>query len=234
MRTGSVADHALRCARAASLAQTALFIAVALARCGAGFAATGLLLALTPLVFFIGSVLNPSGIELAASLAFLAGLPRFARDPGAFRIGVLGVCAGGGYAVNAAMTERRISAVGVVSPINRPGPPRGRWLPRRRAEAAGGGRAPAHGRVAVRRADDPAMDSQREAQDDGVTSTDVLEAVDYFRTPRGGHPHADNQLRVISTASVVAFDAFHLVEQLLTQPLQVVIGNHVTERHPLG
>ena len=146
------------------------------------------------------------------------------------RIGVLGVCAGGGYAVNAAMTERRISAVGVVSPIN---------IGRARRD---GGGSPAgvlrllqeigRLRTAEARSGEPTIrqwipDSPQAAVQAGVSDMDVLEAVDYFRTPRGQHPNSTNQLRFISTASVIAFDAFALVEQLLTQPLQVIIGDRV-------
>ncbi len=141
------------------------------------------------------------------------------------RIGVLGICAGGGYAVNAAMTEHRIAAVGVVSPIN---------IGRARREGAGGhehlvqlleeiGRQ----RTLEARTGKADLRPWTPAGPAGITDTDLLEAIDYYRTPRGQHPHADNHLRFTSVASVIAFDAFHLLEDLLTQPLHVVIGDRV-------
>ncbi len=80
--TQSTAGDALWSARAASLVQTLLFIAFAIALIGPGAALLGLLLAMPPEVLFIGSVLNPSGVEISASVAFLAGLLRLCRQPG--------------------------------------------------------------------------------------------------------------------------------------------------------
>ncbi len=68
--------------RAASLLPVLLFIALALivARPGARWGTVGLLAAITPTVLFVGSVLNPSGLELAANLAFVTALLRLRRD----------------------------------------------------------------------------------------------------------------------------------------------------------
>ncbi|HWC84359.1 MAG TPA: alpha/beta hydrolase [Pseudonocardiaceae bacterium] len=141
------------------------------------------------------------------------------------RIGVLGICAGGGYAVNAAMTERRIRAVGTVVPVNigrarREGP-----VDQLLDEVAAA-------RTREARGDDPVItnwlpDSPEAAVEAGITDVDVLEAVDYYRTPRGRHERSDNRLKFTSTAPMLAFDAFHLAEQLLTQPLQVIVGNRI-------
>jgi fermentation-respiration switch protein FrsA (DUF1100 family) len=146
------------------------------------------------------------------------------------RIGVLGICAGGGYAVNAAMTEHRIRAVGVVSPVN---------IGRARREGTGGvantvrlleeiGRQ----RTLEARTGQPDLRpwtpaGAEEARSMGITDIDTLEAIDYYRTPRGEHPNSNNQLRFTSVATVLAFDAFHLVEELLTQPLQVIVGDRI-------
>ena len=51
--------------------------------------------------------------------------------------------------------------------------------------------------------------------------------MDYYKTPRGENPNSPNRLRFDSLDKVIAFDAFHLAEHLLTQPLMIVIGDKV-------
>lgn len=139
------------------------------------------------------------------------------------RIGVLGVCAGGGYAVNAAMTERRIKAVGTVvganiGRLNREGDPI------KTLEAIG------QQRTVEARGAEPMItnwipNNQEEREQAGITDIDITEAVDYYTTPRGQSPNSPNKLKFTSLESVIGFDAFHLVEQLLTQPLQIIVGS---------
>ena len=139
------------------------------------------------------------------------------------RIGVLGVCAGGGYAVNAAMTDHRMKAVGTVVGANI-----GRLY--REGDPVATLEAVGKQRTAEVRGVEPMIvnwipNTQEEAKQQGATDIDVVEAVDYYRTPRGEQPTACNKLRFISMASVIAFDAFHLVEKLLSQPLQIIVGD---------
>ncbi|WP_138751406.1 alpha/beta hydrolase [Paenibacillus sinopodophylli] len=138
------------------------------------------------------------------------------------RIGVLGVCAGGGYAVNAAMTERRIKAVGAVSVANI-GRGYREFDPIKMLEQV------AQQRTAEARGADPLItqwvpSSHAEREAAGMTELDIVEAVDYYRTPRGQHPNSPNKLKFTTVDSIIAFDAFHLADILLTQPLQIIVG----------
>ncbi len=145
------------------------------------------------------------------------------------RIGVLGICGGGGYAVNAAMTERRIKAVGTVTGANYGRLMRGgfanldpiglleRISRQRTAEARG----------AECRVDDLLPPSVEAGKKAGIKDIDVLEATDYYRTPRGQKPHGLNRSLLSHQAAALGWDAFHLAEVLLTQPLCIVVGDKV-------
>lgn len=156
---------------------------------------------------------------------FLVTLPYVDED----RIGVLGICGGGGYSINAAMTERRIKAVGTITGANY-----GRLMregfsnydPIAALEKMAAQRT-AEARGAEWHVDDlllPSVDAGKKA---GIKDIDVLEATDYYRTPRGQKPHGLNRSLLSHQATAAGWDAFHLAEVLLTQPLMVVVGDKV-------
>ena len=141
------------------------------------------------------------------------------------RIGILGFCAGGGYAVNAVLSEKRIKAIGTVVATNGARAFR-EMKPLQTLEAIGQQRTEeANGAAPMITPWTP--NSIVEAKQAEITDVDMLEAIDYYRTPRGEHPRSDNKLRFISTANLIVFDAFHLAEYLLTQPLMVIVGDRV-------
>ncbi|KFZ77056.1 DeoR faimly transcriptional regulator [Amycolatopsis sp. MJM2582] len=187
------------------------------------------------------------------------GEPRFLEDPAARvediraavdhlqsleyvdteRIGVFGICAGGGYAVNATMTDHRIKAVGTVSVVNIGSAYRKGWFGSDPDSAAVPTLdAAAQQRAAEAQGADAAYIPYVPAETDENTPRDMVEAHDYYLTPRAQHANAQNKkLFAKSISRIFAFDAFHLVEDLLTQPLLAIAGGdagslwHTTELH---
>ncbi|MFB9126515.1 alpha/beta hydrolase [Paraburkholderia dipogonis] len=145
------------------------------------------------------------------------------------RIGVLGICGGGGYSINAAMTERRIKAVGTVTGANY-----GRLMregfsnynPIAALEAMAKQRT-AEARGAALRVDDLLPPSPEAAKEAGLTEVDLYGATEYYRSDRGRAPNGVNRSLFSHQAAAVGWDAFHLCETLLTQPLMVVVGDKV-------
>jgi len=82
VRAGDEYGHAVRWARAAGALAALLFLALAVALLtapGRVESVLGAAVAVTPMVLFISGSLNPSGLEIASGLAFLAGLLRVSR-----------------------------------------------------------------------------------------------------------------------------------------------------------
>ncbi|VTQ54497.1 Uncharacterised protein [Campylobacter jejuni] len=54
-----------------------------------------------------------------------------------------------------------------------------------------------------------------------------MPAITYYRTERGQHANSTNRRHYLSDALILGFDAFHLAEILLTQPvLEIPAARH--------
>lgn len=145
------------------------------------------------------------------------------------RIGVLGICGGGGYALNVAMTEKRIKAVATVDAVNFGRLSRegfSNWNPLEKLELIAKQRT-AEARGESRRVDDLLPESVEVAKAAGLTDIDVLEATEYYKTDRGYKPNGVAKTLFSNSAVSIGWDAFHLAEVLLTQPLLIIAGDKV-------
>ncbi|MGW6510376.1 alpha/beta hydrolase [Streptomyces niveus] len=161
--------------------------------------------------------------DLKAAVSFLTTLD--VVDPG--RIGAMGICASGGYALTATATDHRIRAVGTVSAVD---------ISRQFRLGADGTQDPAvlegmlDAASAARSAEARGEDVRRfplfpateeEARRGGPH---VHEGWEYYRTPRAEHPRSAKTLTWTSVDHLATFDAFAPVGLIAPRPLLLIAG----------
>lgn len=164
--------------------------------------------------------------DVSAVVDYLQGLDYV--DPDA--IVVVGICAGGAYGIAAATTDHRIKAVAAVSLVNIGDSTRQGWLntmnqsdvfdvlddaAQRLQGTATGGNA-----TFVPFLLEPTED----------TPPDLVDAWDYYRTPRGYYNTSENVMAGASTPLLLRFDAWEFAGQYLTQPTLLIAGEDADSR----
>ena len=175
------------------------------------------------------------------------GLPRLLEDPAARvedvrsavdylttlsfvdreRIGAMGVCAGGAYAINAASTDHRIKAVAGVSAFNMGEGFRKGWFGKGTVdEQLATLRNVAQQRTAEANGAAPAMLPFVPDSPAAVTDPEQLEVSQYYRLAnRWMHANSPNRFLASSIDKLYAYDAFTNIDVLLTQPLLLIAGS---------
>jgi uncharacterized protein len=170
---------------------------------------------------YLDNPINRVG-DIYSAVDYLVTLPYVDANS----IGGLGICAGSGATVKAAMTERRIKALATVSGVDVGAAGRRGW------DGKGSGEdvittleAVAKQRTAEANGAAPVYVPYVPEVGDKTAPRDLQEAAEYYRTPRGQYPTSTNKLLFSGVSYGLLFDGFGQADKLLTQPLLLVAGS---------
>jgi fermentation-respiration switch protein FrsA (DUF1100 family) len=142
------------------------------------------------------------------------------------RIGVLGICAGGGYGINAAQTDTRLRAVATISMVD---------LGQLRRDGLGGMLTP----QLQKRMEEATLQRTKEAQGEPIAyveyssgagqvpaniPTMYREIADYYGTSRGYHPNEATKYPLACLTKLFNFTALDHVELISPRPLLLIAG----------
>lgn len=160
--------------------------------------------------------------DVSAVIDYLTTLPYVDQN----RIGAMGVCAGAGYSANAAINDRRIKALGMVSAVNIGQMFRNGWDGSvKDADALPYLQAGSDARTAD--ANNQAMATMPLAplKEEDAPNAELRGAWEYYHTPRCQHPNAPGYTLARNLMQIITYDAYHKAEAYLTQPVLAVAGS---------
>jgi len=150
------------------------------------------------------------------------------------RIGMLGICASGGYGIAATAGDHRVRALVTVSGVD---------VGRQFREGADGSQAPA---VIQAMLDAAAVARTAEARGEGVGMFHVFpdtaeearalggqhgfEGFDYYRTDRGQHPRSAKEFTWSSVDRIATSDQFRFVSLIAPRPLLIIQGTEAVTK----
>lgn len=160
--------------------------------------------------------------DVSAVVDYLSTLSYVDSD----RIGAMGVCAGAGYSANAAINDRRIKALGMVSAVNIGQMFRNGWENKvSDADAVGYLDFGASARTGDAASGEYSVIPLAPMKEEDAPNEELREAWEYYHTERCAHPNAPGYALARNLSQIITYDAYHKAEAFLTQPILAVAGS---------
>ena len=160
--------------------------------------------------------------DFRATVDYLTTLPYVDKE----RIGVIGICASGGYAFKATATDRRIKVLATISGADIGLTFRRGWTGDQAVQEHTKGLLEnvANVRTSVANGGEPVLGNwvSDELHDD--MPQEFKDGHLYYRTSRAGHPRSINRFPLENFDRILGFSAFNLTD-LVTQPVMFIAGS---------